>query len=77
MHFHLYTIKPCEPGFFCRSQPAPPTTKDTQAECGDASTYCPQGSDSPRIVDLGYYTLNRLGTEEGLETQRTSQVLCP
>jgi hypothetical protein len=69
--------EPCKEGFYCKSQPAPPTTKETQVECGDAAKYCPQGSAEPRDVDLGYYTLNRFGKEEGLETQRTSQVICP
>ena len=67
----------CTEGFYCRSQPAPPTTQDTQVECGDASKFCPKGSAEPRAVDLGYYTLNRFGKEEGFETQRTSQVVCP
>lgn len=69
--------EPCEEGFYCKSQPAPPTTKQTQVECGDASKYCPRGSAEPRNVDLGYYTLNRFGKEEGLETQRVSQTECP
>ena len=74
---NLDQCEPCEEGFYCRSQPAPPTTKETQVECGEPSKYCPQGSAEPRDVDLGYYTLNRFGKEEGLETQRTSQVVCP
>ena len=36
-----------------------------------------KGSAEALHVDLGYYTLNRFGEEEGIETQRTSQVICP
>ena len=43
----------CEVGYFCPAG----SISTRQHECGGADLYCPQGSDSPKIVSEGYYSV--------------------
>jgi len=43
----------CERGYFCPAG----SISIKQRECGVANLYCPQGSDYPKTVSEGYYTI--------------------
>ena len=64
----------CLSGFYCPSG----SSISTAQFCGNASVYCPEGSEAPAAVPSGYYSLDVNGID-GPESQasRSQIALCP
>jgi hypothetical protein len=65
----------CESGYFCHKG----SINSTEYACGHITRYCPAGSNLPRIVSKGYYTIS--GTDHfddnfGSINTRSSERIC-
>jgi len=61
--------RPCEAGFFCPYRPGNPSTRP----CGGPALFCPRGSEAPRNVGLGRYSIGR---GEGDGAQQIDEKTC-